>query len=114
MEYMILDQIGLPIHRGARVCEGERQGESNISLIFVDIPRGGGPRLHRHPYQEIFIVHQGRARFTIGTTSLEVPSGKIVMVAAGIPHKFVNSGDGRLLQTDIHLSARLNTEWLEA
>jgi mannose-6-phosphate isomerase-like protein (cupin superfamily) len=113
MEYMIFDQNELPTIGGARVCEGARQSESNISMIFVDVPRGSGPRLHRHPYKEIFIVHEGLATFTVGTTSMEVSSGKIVIVAADIPHKFSNSGEGRLLQTDIHLSSRLETEWLE-
>jgi mannose-6-phosphate isomerase-like protein (cupin superfamily) len=113
MEYLIVDQNELPVVGGARVCEGEGESGSSISMIFVDVPRGGGPRLHRHPYNEIFVVHEGHARFTVGTTSIDAPSGKIVTVAAGIPHKFINSGEGRLVQTDIHLSSRLETEWLE-
>lgn len=114
MEYVILDQGELPTIDGARVCEGVWQGETSISMIFVDVPPGGGPSLHRYPYKEVFVVHEGRARFTVGTTSIDVASGKIVMVAAGIPHKFSNTGEGRLLQTDIHLSSRLETEWMES
>lgn len=30
------------------------------------------------------------------------------------PHSFFNSGDGPLLQLDIHLSPRFATQWLEA
>jgi hypothetical protein len=30
-----------------------------------------------------------------------------------VPHKFVNSGDGRLRQIDIHANATFVTEWLE-
>jgi mannose-6-phosphate isomerase-like protein (cupin superfamily) len=35
------------------------------------------------------------------------------MVPAGVPHKFVNTGAGRLRQIDIHASERFVTEWLE-
>jgi mannose-6-phosphate isomerase-like protein (cupin superfamily) len=65
------------------------------------------------PIKEVFVVHEGQARFTIGTTSIDVASGQIVIVADGIPHKFVNSGEERLLQTDIHLNSEVETEWLE-
>jgi mannose-6-phosphate isomerase-like protein (cupin superfamily) len=99
MEYLILSQSELPTADGARICEGRGHDEANISLIFVDLSPGKGPRLHRHPYKEVFIVHAGQARFTIGPTLVDVVCGQLVIVAAGIPHKFVNSGSGRLLQT---------------
>ena len=38
---------------------GELQGYhlgAGVSLIVVDAPPGGGPRLHRHPYEEVFMV----------------------------------------------------------
>jgi len=114
MEYVVLNPSELPNVGGARVYEGRRQGGTNISLIFVDVPPGGGPRLHRHPYKEVFVVHEGRAKFTIGTASINIAAGEIVIVEAGIPHKFVNSGEGRLLQTDIHLRSEFETEWLES
>ncbi|HYA99319.1 MAG TPA: hypothetical protein VED37_03800 [Ktedonobacteraceae bacterium] len=40
-------------------------------------------------------------------------AGQIAIVPAGVPHKFVNSGSGRLLQVDIHHSPRFITHWLE-
>jgi quercetin dioxygenase-like cupin family protein len=30
-----------------------------------------GPRIHRHPYEEIFIVLEGRPRFTVGLQTLD-------------------------------------------
>jgi mannose-6-phosphate isomerase-like protein (cupin superfamily) len=113
MEYVVINQSQLPIVDGVRICQGRGLEETNISVIFVDLPPGNGPRLHRHPYKEVFVVHEGQARFTIGTTSIDVASGQIVIVADGIPHKFVNSGEERLLQTDIHLNSEFETEWLE-
>jgi mannose-6-phosphate isomerase-like protein (cupin superfamily) len=37
----------------------------------------------------------------------------VLIVQAGVPHKFVNSGSARLRQIDIHASDRFATEWLE-
>jgi mannose-6-phosphate isomerase-like protein (cupin superfamily) len=113
MEYLVVNQSELPIVDGVRVCEGRGLEETNISVIFVDLPPGSGPRLHRHPYKEVFVVLEGQVRFTIGTTLIDVARGQIVMIAAGIPHKFVNSGEERLLQMDIHLNSEFETEWLE-
>jgi mannose-6-phosphate isomerase-like protein (cupin superfamily) len=36
-----------------------------------------------------------------------------VVVPAGVPHGFANSGDGQLRQVDVHASGRFVTEWLE-
>ena len=39
-------------------------------------------------------------------------AGEMAVVDAGQPHSFVNSGEGRLRQVEIHLSPRFITEWL--
>jgi mannose-6-phosphate isomerase-like protein (cupin superfamily) len=81
--------------------------------MVVDAPPGGGPKLHRHPYEEVFIVQEGTATFTAGDETVEVKDGQVVVVPAGVAHKFVNSGEERLRQVDIHASERFVTEWLE-
>jgi len=81
--------------------------------MVVDAPPGGGPKLHRHPYEEVFLVQEGNATFTAGEETIEVGGGQVVVVPAGVPHKFVSSGEGRLRQVDIHASDRFDTEWLE-
>ena len=86
---------------------------ANVSFIVVDAPPGGGPRLHRHPYEEVFVVQEGTATFTAGDEKIEARGGQVVVVPAGVPHKFVNSGTGRLRQVDIHANDRFLTEWLE-
>jgi mannose-6-phosphate isomerase-like protein (cupin superfamily) len=113
MEYLVVDQTDLPLTNGVRVYEGCRLGDANVSFLLVDAGPGQGPPLHRHPYKEIFVVHSGKAHFTIGPAVIDIVAGQIVIVAGGIPHKFENSGETRLLQTDIHLSAAFETEWLE-
>jgi mannose-6-phosphate isomerase-like protein (cupin superfamily) len=107
--YLILERDQLP----ASELQGKDYGGATVSLIFVDIDPGEGPRLHRHPYEEIFILLEGTATFSVGTDTVEARPGQIVIVRPGVPHKFVNSGKGRLRQVDIHPSGRFVTEWLE-
>jgi mannose-6-phosphate isomerase-like protein (cupin superfamily) len=94
--------------------QGYQFGGANVCLIFIDLEPGQGPLLHRHPYEEIFIVLEGRVRFTVGSDTVEADAGKVLIVQPGMPHKFVNSGDGRLRQIDIHANDRFVTEWLES
>ena len=87
--------------------------DAGVSFIVVEAPPGGGPKLHRHPYEEVFVVQEGSATFTAGDETVEVKGGQVVVVPAGVAHKFVNSGTGWLRQVDIHASERFVTEWLE-
>jgi mannose-6-phosphate isomerase-like protein (cupin superfamily) len=108
-EYMVFD--------AGRLTDSELQGYEaggvNASLIFVDNLPGEGPRLHRHPYHEIFILLEGRSTFTVGSVTVDAGAGQIVVVRPGVAHKFVNSGPGRLRQIDVHASPKFITEWLE-
>lgn len=90
----------------------ELSGRADVSLIFVDTPPGGGPSLHRHPYQEVFILQEGEATFTVAEERQVVTAGHVVVVPAGVPHAFVNSGSGRMRQLNIHVSPEFDTEWL--
>jgi mannose-6-phosphate isomerase-like protein (cupin superfamily) len=96
--------------------ENEVQGHSHnaaVSIIVVDAPPGSGPRLHRHPYEEVFVIQDGTVTFTAGDETIEASGGQVVVVPGGFPHKFVDTGEGRLRQVDIHASDRFITEWLE-
>lgn len=86
--------------------EGRDLGTNVTVLFFSSAKLGAGPPLHVHPYDEVFIVRRGRARFTIGTETIEAEAGQILFGPAEIPHKFVNLGPGRLETTDIHLNDR--------
>ena len=95
---------------------GEFQGHhlgAGVSFIVIDAPPGSGPKLHRHPYEEVFVVQEGAVTFTAGDEVIEAKGGQVVVVPAGVAHKFVNSGSGRLRQIDIHPAGRFVTEWLE-
>jgi mannose-6-phosphate isomerase-like protein (cupin superfamily) len=96
---------------------GEWQGGergANICVIANHIAEpGGGPRLHRHPYPETFVIRRGRGLFTVGDRNIEGQAGEILVVPAGVPHKFANLGPGPLETVDIHESGTFITEWLE-
>ncbi|EHK57457.1 cupin domain-containing protein [Allomesorhizobium alhagi] len=96
---------------------GEMQGMpygAGISIVFNDFDRiGGGPRLHKHPYPETFIIRSGRALFTVGDSEIEASAGQIVVVPADMPHKFRNLGPEPLITIDVHASEKFITEWLE-
>jgi mannose-6-phosphate isomerase-like protein (cupin superfamily) len=109
----IVDRADLAHSETAYEFEGHHHGNANVSFIVIDAPPGSGPKLHKHPYEEVFVVQEGEATFTAGDDVIEARGGQVVVVPAEVPHKFVNSGAGRLRQVDIHASDRFITEWLE-
>ena len=113
MAYTILSRDDIRAGVGSYEFEGYLHGDSAISFLWIDLPPGEGPRLHKHPYEEIFIVQEGRPRFTVGAETLDGQPGQIIVVPPETPHKFVNIGEGPLRQIDIHASPRFITEWLE-
>lgn len=87
---------------------------SGVSVIRVSTDVvGSGPRLHRHPYRETFVILRGRARFTIGDEQRDGGAGDVLVVPAGTPHKFAVLGPGVYEAVDIHESDHFVTEWLE-
>jgi mannose-6-phosphate isomerase-like protein (cupin superfamily) len=90
----------------------EKDGAS-ISFSLVNAPPGRGPELHRHDYDEVILVQEGRATCVAGDERRDVKAGDIIVIPAGTPHSFVNSGDTPLRQIDIHASPKFVTEWLD-
>ncbi|MFL5592144.1 MAG: cupin domain-containing protein [Ktedonobacteraceae bacterium] len=114
MSYTVVNKDELQNYGNSSEFEGYLYGDTEISFILVDMRPGEGVRLHQHPYQEIFIIQEGTATYVVGTTTLEARAGQIIIVPADTPHKFVNRGEGKLRQVDIHLSKCFITQWLEA
>jgi mannose-6-phosphate isomerase-like protein (cupin superfamily) len=86
--------------------------DAQVSFFLSHNRPGTGPKLHRHPYEEIFIVQEGDVLFTVGDRTIEAGAGDIVIAPAGTPHKFVSRGETHR-QINIHPVARMETEWLE-
>jgi mannose-6-phosphate isomerase-like protein (cupin superfamily) len=86
---------------------------STITLILDHSEPGQGPRLHRHPYDETWVIHDGRLTFQLGDERHNVGPGDIVIAPPGVPHKFTNNGPGRCDLVCIHANPTTQTEWLE-
>ena len=102
---------------GPNGWNGELQGGvygAGICVIFnlLDAP-GGGPRLHKHPYPETFIIRAGTGLFTVGDKEITAIAGQILVVPADTPHKFTNLGPGPLETIDIHENGNFVTSGLE-
>lgn len=91
-------------YRGS--VNGEVLGAQVTVLTYGNDEPGVGPVLHVHPYDEVFVVTQGRARFFVGDQVIDAEAGETVLGPAGVPHRFVNLGPGRLQTIDIHHSPK--------
>lgn len=91
------------------LLEGKSVNTSITLIRYLTDAVGEGPTLHVHPYDEIFTIIEGRARFTVGDRVIDAEEGDVVLGPANIPHGYQNLGPGRLDSLDIHLSP----EWIQ-
>jgi mannose-6-phosphate isomerase-like protein (cupin superfamily) len=106
----------MPIIPAATLKRSTLRGEEHgatISLILDDSDPGQGPRLHRHTYDETWVIIDGQLTFQVGDERVQARAGDIVIVPPGVPHKFTNDGSGPCNLVCIHASPTLITEWLE-
>ena len=113
MNYLVLHRDDLPRDGNTYEFEGIHHQGTHVSFIWVDMPPGGTIRLHKHPYEEIFIIQEGISTFTVGSATREARPGQIIIVPAEVPHKFMNLSDRALKQIDIHVNKQFITDWLE-
>ena len=84
-----------------------RSLDTGVTVLFFSTEEvGNGPSWHVHPYDEVFILRRGRARFTIGEAKIDAEAGDVLMGPAHVPHKYESLGPDPLETTDIHLSDR--------
>jgi mannose-6-phosphate isomerase-like protein (cupin superfamily) len=86
----------------------------DVSFFLNHTPPGRGADAHRHPYGEVFVVHDGEATFTVDGESVVARGGQLVVVPVGATHAFRNTGTGTLEMTSIHAAATMVTEWVES
>lgn len=93
--------------RGSK--EGFHYGTDCVIIRYSTDVIGEGPKLHVHPYDEIFHILQGRAEFTVGDQKFEAEAGALIIGPANVPHAYKNLGPGRLDSVDVHL----NDKWIQ-
>ena len=91
------------------LLQGKQLGTGLTLIRYVTEEVGAGPTLHVHPYDELFTVQKGYARFTVGDRTFDAGPGDVTFGPANIPHGYQNLGPGRLDSLDIHLSP----EWIQ-
>jgi|SRR5579884_458761 len=106
----------MPLINASSLPTGHLNGAdygTTISLILDHSDPGHGPRSHKHPYDETWVVIKGNLTFQAGEDKLEARAGDLVIVPPDTPHKFTNNGPGRANLVCIHASPTFVTEWLE-
>ena len=61
---------------------------------------GSGPGPHRHPYDEIQFIREGRGAWTVNGKTFEGGAGDIFVIKAGEIHSFKAVGDSPLVQVE--------------
>jgi quercetin dioxygenase-like cupin family protein len=103
----------LPGNEVSRTFEGGRHGPCSVSFFLVSNQPGQGPKPHHHPYDETFVILEGRVRVSVGDEVLDGGPGDIVIGPAGVPHGFTNTGPGPARLVCIHAAPAMTTEWAD-
>ena len=103
-------QDALPLRGSSHNFVGADHGDVRVSVFLFNGQPGAGPGPHRHPYDEIQFIQQGRGRWVVDGCEFEAGAGDILVIKAGEVHSFRNTGDGPLVQLDVHLSPQFIQE----
>ncbi|PYO49046.1 MAG: cupin domain-containing protein [Gemmatimonadetes bacterium] len=100
----------LPFKGSSYNFVGADNGDVQISAFLLRAQPGKGPGPHRHPYDEVQFIREGRGLYTVDGEEFEAGPGDILVIKAGEVHGFKCIGDSALVQVDIHLSPRFIQE----
>lgn len=103
-------QQDLPFVGSSHQFVGAEHGDVNASVFLLNAQPGNGPGPHRHPYDEIQFVREGRGLWTVNGKTFEGGAGDIFVIKAGEIHSFTCIGEAPLVQVDVHLSPRFIQE----
>ena len=107
-------QQDLPFKGSSHHFVGADHGDVNVSVFLLSAKPGAGPGPHRHPYDEVQFVREGRGLYVVDGRTFEAGPGDILVIKAGEVHSFKCIGDQPLIQLDVHLSPRFIQENLPA
>ena len=103
-------QDDLPFRGSSHHFVGADNGDVGVSVFLFNGPPGRGPGPHRHPYDEIQFIREGRGLWTVNGEEFEARAGDILVIKAGEVHAFKAIGDSPLVQLDVHLGPRFIQE----
>lgn len=103
-------QQDLPFQGSSHQFVGADNGDVGISVFLLSALPGRGPGPHRHPYDEVQFIREGRGHYTVNGQEFEAGAGDILVIKAGEVHSFTCIGPERLVQVDVHMSPRFIQE----
>jgi len=106
----------MPVIKAGTSRDGNVKGAdhgASISLILDESDPGQGPRLHRHPATRRGSCRRDNLTFQSGEEHFAIDAGDIVIIPAGVAHKFTNDGPSRSKLVCIHASPTFSGERLE-
>ncbi len=103
-------QQDLPFVGSSHRFVGADHGDVNVSVFLLSALPGRGPGPHRHPYDEIQFIREGRGAYVVDGKEFEAAAGDILVIKAGEVHSFRCIGESPLVQVDVHLSPRFIQE----
>jgi quercetin dioxygenase-like cupin family protein len=69
-----------------------------VLLDLYALEPGQAQKVHAHDGQDkIYVVLEGRGRFSVGGSEEMLESGEAIVAASGVPHGVVNDSGSRLL-----------------
>jgi mannose-6-phosphate isomerase-like protein (cupin superfamily) len=96
----------------AALFEGFRRAGVDVSIFVTRTAPGRSVGLHVHPYAEVFVVLEGRGRWTYGDEVVELEPERVLVVPPETPHGFRNVGDETLLVVAVHERGTMRQTWL--
>jgi mannose-6-phosphate isomerase-like protein (cupin superfamily) len=103
-------QEDLPFQGSSHQFVGADHAGVGISAFLLRALPGNGPGPHRHPYDEVQFIREGRGLYVVEGKEFEAGAGDILVIKAGEVHSFRCIGDEPLVQVDVHLSPRFIQE----
>jgi len=92
------------VHQENLPLVGAEQGNTGVSVFLFQGKPGSGPGPHRHPYDEIQFIREGRGVWTVSGKMFEGSAGDIFVIKAGEIQSFKAVGDSPLVELDVHLN----------
>jgi mannose-6-phosphate isomerase-like protein (cupin superfamily) len=75
----VISNAELPNNGSVYTFEGYQYGDVDVSFFLSHTTPDKGPDLHKHPYDEVFVVQEGELTFTVGEDTMKVTGGQIVI-----------------------------------
>jgi quercetin dioxygenase-like cupin family protein len=100
----------MPSGQEVATFQGIKHG-ANVSFFIVRFSPGKGPKKHRHPYEETFIILDGEIEAIVDDETKTLRENNIVIIPAGTWHEFKNRTDSQVFMINLHPVPEMVTEW---